>query len=196
MPNLADIGQKWLDLLIPFSFDYRDGFMAGDLEEKTGIPERTASRYLKKLVEAGFLRVRKEGKSNIYWIDLDKSISKILIRTIENYKSLTYREKKFWPLIDELLSFGGLVLFGSYPKDYATQESDIDVLFLGKKSEKIKKIAESYPQKVDLKFATLEEFENLLEEEKTLAMEIIKGHVAFDSPDFLDLCWRYYKNEL
>ncbi len=197
MPELADIGQKWLDILEPFSYDYNSNFIASEIEERTGIPKRTVSRYLKKMAKRGLLRVERKGKNNSYYIDLDQNESKILLKIVENYKSLKYRfNKDLWPLIDELLDFGGLVLFGSRVKGYSTETSDVDILFLGEKEESVKKIIENHPLKVDVEYATVEEFKNLLIEGNGLAKEVIKSHVVFDSERFIKLCWGYYKNEL
>lgn len=197
MSKVTDIGQKWLELLVPFSFNYNKKFVASDLEKKTGIPSRTVSRYLKNLVKLGFIRVETEGRNNRYYIDLNKNISKILIMIIENYKSLKYRaDLETWPLIDELMSLGEFVLFGSYAKKCATKESDIDILFFGKKTKAAEEVAGNHPRNVDIKFATINEFKSLLKKENTLSIEIIKSHVTFNCPEFLDICWRYYKNEL
>ena len=92
-PNLSDITQKWVDLLIPFSSNYSDKISASELARKSKIPQQTASRYLNKLVKLNLLNYMKQGRNKLFYFDLGKQTAKIMLNIIENQKSLQFQLK-------------------------------------------------------------------------------------------------------
>ncbi len=195
---MTNIGQMWLDTLIPFVNDYSVKLTASDTSRKTNIPRRTVSRILDKLVKLNLIRYVIEGKNKKYYLDLKDQRVKLLINVIENHKSLKFslEEKKIFIMIEDIIKLREVVLFGSYVKGNATKESDIDVLIIGNESEKIREIARKQIKQINLHFSTLKDFEKLLKNKNTLAVEIVKNHMAFNDSGFINLCWRYYRNEL
>lgn len=191
--KMANISQKWLEVLIPFSFDYRVRLTASEISRKSGTPLRTISRTLNKLVEINLLRYHIDGKNKKYYLDLEDRRVCILINLIESYKSYKYSLDVFlWKEINPLMEFGTLVLFGSQVKGYATEESDIDVVIFARNSKKLKDVLRNL-YKVQAHVISFEEFEKLLFNKKVLASEIVGDHVVFgDISRFVDLCRRYY----
>ena len=98
-------------------------------------------------------------------------------------------------MFEDIIMLRGIVLFGSYSKGNASFESDIDILIIGNESKKIREIARKQIKQVNIHFSTLNEFEKLLKKKNTLAIEIIKNHTIFNDSEFVDLCWRFYRNE-
>ncbi len=197
-PKMANIGQIWPDIIVPFVNDYCTRLTASDIARKTNIPRRTVSRILTKLIKENLIRYVIEGKNKKYYLDLKDEKIKLLINLIENYKSLKFslEEKKIFFMLEDIIKLRGVILFGSYAKGNATVESDIDILVIGNESKKIREIARKQIRQVNLHFSTLKEFEKLLKNKNILAIEIIKNHIVFGDSYFIELCWRFYKNEL
>ena len=195
--ELTNIGHEWPDILAPFVSEYNLKLTASEIYKKTGIPRRTIARVLSKLVNINLTRYVIEGKNKKFYLDLNDQRIRLLIGLIENYKALKFSIecKKEFIAIEEIIKLKNVVLFGSYAKRTATPESDIDLLVISNDSEKIREIARKQIKKVNMHFSTIEEFEKLLKKKNTLATEIVKNHIIFGDL-FIEVCWRFYKNEL
>jgi len=196
--EMANIGQIWPDILVPFVDDYNIKLTASEVSRKTDIPRRTASRILAKLVKKNLIRYIVEGKNKKYYLDLKDQRIKLLIGFMEHYKSLKFslEEKKIFLILEDIMKLRDIILFGSYAKGNAAAESDIDILVIGNESKKIREIARKQIKQINLHFSTLKEFENLLKKKNTLAIEIMKNHIVFGNSQFTELCWRFYRNDL
>ncbi len=195
--KMANISQKWLDLLVPFTYEYNRKYTIKDLIKNSKIPLRTATRCIKNLQDKSLVSFYRRGKTFVYYLDLKRNKSGLIINLIEFYKSVKFaNESKIWVLVNDLMRFGDIILFGSYAKGYANKESDVDVLMLCKKSKKITDIIKTHPFEVNTHFISLESFAKLLREENALAIEIVKSHIIFGSDRFIELCRGYYNNEL
>ena len=190
---MAKLSQKWLDILIVFSYEYNKNFSGSEISKKIKLPQRSVSRYLVKLVKQGILRFEKKGSNKFYYLDLSDERVGAILNLIESYKSFIFsRNNYLWKEIKDLTSFGTIVLFGSQVKGYSNSSSDIDVLIFSKKSEKLKKVLRTLP-KVQAQIISFDSFEKLVYKKDVLALEILKSHVIFgDSNKFINLCRSFY----
>ena len=195
---MANIGQICPDSLIPFVNEYNIKLTASEISRKTKIPRRSISRILSKSVKINLIRYTIEGKNKKYYLDLNDQRIKLLIEFIEYYKSLKFslEKKRIFLMFEDIIKLRDIVLFGSYAKGNPTKESDIDILIIGNKSKKIKEIARRQLKQISLHFSTIKELEKLLKTRNVLGKEIIKNHINFGSSQFIELCWRFYRNEL
>ena len=92
-PNLGNITQKWVDLLTPFSNDYSFQLSASELAKKSKIPQQTASRLLNNIVKLNLINYIKKGKNKLFYFDLEKQTTKIILNLIENQKALQFQLK-------------------------------------------------------------------------------------------------------
>ena len=191
--NMANLSQKWLELLVLFSYEYNKKLSGSEISRITKIPQRTVSRYLIKLIKKGILRFEERGNNKFYYLDLSDEKSKIILNLIESYKTFTFSQNNLlWKDLKELMPFGTFVLFGSYAKAYSTIFSDIDVVIFSKNTEKLKKILRSLP-KVQAQIVSFENFQRLVLKKDVLALEILKNHIIFgELEDFIELCRRFY----
>jgi len=187
---MANIGQKWLEVLIPFSFDYNILLNASEISKKTKIPLRTCSRILNNLVEINLLRYVVEGKNKKYYLNLNGPRTFSLINAVESIKSLKFSFKKDFISLIDIIKIREVVLFGSHVKGHSTDKSDIDLLIIGNESKKLRKLIRN--SKINAHFSTIKRFENLLKKKNALALEIIENHIVFGGLEFLKLCWKYY----
>lgn len=191
--KMAKLSQKWLDVLVPFSYEYNKSFSGSEISRKTGLPQRSVSRYLTELVKSGILRVDIRGNNNFYYLDLEEDRIGIVLNLLEGYKSFMFsRNTLLWRELKELVSFGTVVLFGSHTKGYSNSASDVDILILSKRSEKLKKVLRGFPR-IQAHVEQVESFEKSVSKKDVLALEILKNHVIFGGiDDFVDLCRRFY----
>ena len=192
--NLGNITQKWVDLLLPFSNNYSLRISASDLAKKTKIPQQTASRYLNKLVELNLINYTKEGKSKLFYFDLERQATKTILNLIENKKSLQFQSKvkEIAVVIEELLkNCESLIVFGSYASGNFKKESDLDIVILGKnKKEEVKKIKQKQVIEINEHYVSYNEFNKILRSRNPLALEIMKNHVLFgDVSKIVDIFW-------
>tara|TARA_Y100000310_G_scaffold334016_1_gene412791 strand:+ start:3214 stop:3804 length:591 start_codon:yes stop_codon:yes gene_type:complete len=196
---MTNISQKWLNgikILVPFTTGYNSKINGSELAKINHLPQKTVSRKLNWYCEMKFLKFKREGRNKLYYFDLDNASSKILIKIIELYKGLNFLSKypKIHLLINDLLKISPVILFGSYVKGYATKESDIDLLIIGKSSKRVKDTIKGYPFKINAHYSTLENFEKLLHRKNTLAREIAKNHIIFSGcEEFVKILMRYYQ---
>lgn len=192
-PDMAGLGQKWLDVLLPFSYCYDSKLSGSEISRKVNIPQRTVSRYLNYLVKNSILSFEEKGNNKLYYLNYLESKTKIVLRLVENYKSFVFAQDNFlWKEIEGLINFGTVVVFGSRVKGYSNEGSDIDLVVFSRKSEKLKKVLRNLPS-VEAQVISFDSFKKLVLEKDVLALEIMKSHVVFGNFDeFFDLCWEVY----
>ena len=111
---MANIGQKWLEILIPFSYDYNVRLTASEISRKIKIPLRTVSRTLNNLVEINLLKYEVEGKNKKYYFNLDDPKACSLMTGVESIKSLKFSFDDFFINLRDVVKLREVVLFGSY----------------------------------------------------------------------------------
>jgi predicted nucleotidyltransferase len=158
--------------------------------------------YLKHLEELKILLSKKVGRNKQYLLNKDNILTKYYLTTTEEIVTIDYLEKNF--LVKKLAEHlnnmdtaNPLILFGSYAKNYATEESDIDLFSIGKPAENqlnhIKKFEATFGIKINIKTATTENFNAGLRTGDILIKEIVKNHIILRNPDhFVTMLWRYH----
>lgn len=158
--------------------------------------------HLNALEKEKILIAKMVGKNKVYTLNLDNILTKNFIIISELVESIFYQEQVFLikKINTEIFKFnlpGTLLLFGSYAKKTFKEDSDIDLFYLGELKEteiiKIKAIGKTYGKTINLKTATLPNFESGLRKKDALIMEILKYHVILNNPDtFINALWVYY----
>jgi len=194
-PNLGNITQKWVDLLTPFSNDYSSQLSASELAKKSKIPQQTASRLLNNIVKLNLINYIKKGKNKLFYFDLEKQTTKIILNLIENQKALQFqlKIKEISIIINESLKHcESLIVFGSYSSDNFSKESDLDIVILGNyNKEQIKKIKQKQVIEINEHYVSYNEFVNILKSKNPLSIEIIKNHVLFgDVSKIVSIFWK------
>jgi predicted nucleotidyltransferase len=167
-----------------------------------GTSHVTLLPHLKRLEELKILYSEKVGRNKQYMLNQDNILTKYYLTTTEELVTIDYLEKNF--LIKKLAEHlnnidttNPLILFGSYAKDYATEESDIDLFCIGELAENqknnIKNFETTYGKKINIKTATIENFNTGLRTGDLLIKEIIKNHIILRNSDpFVTILWRHY----
>jgi predicted nucleotidyltransferase len=158
--------------------------------------------YLKRLEEQKILYSEKAGKNKQYLLNKENTLTKHYLIITEELATISYLEKNFLvkKLAEHLNSMdtaNPLILFGSHVKNYATEESDVDLFSIGKLAENqlshLKKFEATFGMRINLKTATTENFNAGLRTGDILIKEIIKNHIILSNPSpFITMLWRYY----
>ena len=162
--------------------------------------------YLMRLEELKILNSTIVGRNKQYTLNKENILTKYYLVATEQFVTLEFLEKNF--LIQKLAEHlngidlaSPLILFGSYAKGYANEQSDIDLFVLGKINENhlvyLKKFEATYGKQINVKTASTENFEAGLWSGDILIREVIKDHIVLSNPDpFVTILWRSYVERL
>jgi predicted nucleotidyltransferase len=167
-----------------------------------GTSHMTLLPHLKRLEENKILQTETVGKNKQYTLNKNNLLTKYYLIVTEGFVTISYLQKTLIikKLAEHLNNIGiqnPLILFGSYAKGYATEESDIDLFSIGKLTENqqtnIKKFEATFGKKINIKAATAENFEAGLRTGDILIKEVFANHIVICNPDpFVTMLWRQY----
>lgn len=191
-----------LKILSLYNFNYLAQYHTREMAKLLKKSHVTLLPHLNTLKKEKILIAKMVGKNKIYSLNLDNILTKNFIIISELVESIFYQEqvfliKKINTEISKLNLSGTLLLFGSYAKKTFKEDSDIDLFYLGELKEadtaKIKAVGKVYGKTVNLKTATIKNFESGLRKKDALIIEIIKYHIILQNQDqFINVLWRYY----
>ena len=158
--------------------------------------------HLKYLEELKILKAETIGKNKQFTLNKENILTKYYLITVEELATISYLRKNFIikKLVEHLSRLDlvtPLILFGSYTKGYANEESDIDLFAVGKFSsnqlEHLTKFETVYGKKINLKAVSAENFDVALRSGDILIKEVVANHIILCNPDpFVALLWRSY----
>jgi len=141
------------------------------ISKDTGIPRSTVSRKLGSLRNQLIVDYKIEGKNNIFFLRKNLVALKAII-SAENYKFTKTTEKYTFllPIFEQLYRIKGpIILFGSYAKGIAKEDSDIDI-YIDSHDKSLKGKAEAIYGKLSVKTG-------IFNNQDLLMQEIEKNHV-------------------
>jgi predicted nucleotidyltransferase len=189
-------------ILSLYRTNYTTTLHARAMAKKLSVSHVTLLPHLRQLEKAKIILSRKVGKNKEYLLNPNNSLTKHYLEIAEELVTINYLVKNFQikKISDQMSSLdltGSLLLFGSYTKGYSTEESDIDLFYLGRleqdQQSEIKKRGKIYGKEINIKNSSIENFLNGLRTGDTLIREIVENHVILQNPDpFVNLLWRHY----
>ena len=198
----AKLSNNSLQILSLYRTDYAKNLHMRAMAKLLDTSHMTLLPYLKCLEELKMLQTKLVGRNKQYTLNKTNSITKYYLVTTEQLVTIEYLEKtflikKFAEHLDSIDISNPLILFGSYAKGYATEESDIDLFSIGKLTENqqnhIKKFESIFGKKVNIKIATAGNFTAGLRTGDILIKEVVANHIVISNPDpFVTLLWRQY----
>jgi hypothetical protein len=189
-------------ILTLYRDDYSASFHVRAMAKLIGTSHVALLPYLKHLEELKLLKSENAGRNKQYTLNKENILAKYYLAATEELATIDFLEKTFLikKLSEHLNSIdisSPLILFGSHPKFYANEESDIDLFYIGKLAKPqqahIKKFEAIYGKKINLKTASIENFSAGLRSGDILIREVVANHIVISNPDaFVTLLWRYY----
>ncbi len=187
-------------MLLPFTNKYSGKLSATELARENKLPQQTVSRHMNNLAKNNLIEYETKGKNKLFYFNLKKQTTKIILKIIENKKALRFqiKLKKISIIIDELTTVcESLIIFGSYASMSFNKDSDMDIIVLGKyNKEEINKIKQRQSIKVNEHYISYSEFSNLLNKRNTLSIEILKNHIIFGNVSKISEIFRKFSRNL
>ena len=182
MYDKLNITENHLQVLLLFTNGFNREYYIREVQKLLKISPRTSQLILNDLENKGILESKTKGKIKAYTIKRN-SLSQRYIIFSEQYKAIAFLEKKLIikEIIEKINPFieGIGIIFGSYAKDIAKKDSDLDIFVIGKyNKEKIKKVSKTYGIEINIKCYPLKTFEKNLAND-ILLKEILKNHIIF-----------------
>lgn len=138
----------------------------------------TILRTIKKLEEENIVDFKEEGKNKKYFLKKTPEAKTYLLMT-EHYKLLKILQqpklRNIIKKIQEETTNELIIMFGSYAKGIAKEESDIDI-FIQTTNKQLKENITKLHEKINVKIGTLPE-------DNPLTKEIIKNHVIIKNTE-------------
>lgn len=185
-----------------FRANYGGSFYMREMAKMLGTTHVTLIPHLRDLTKDKILVSKLNGRSRGYSLNLDNILAKDYVIIAEKFQTNEYLEKTFlmrriYVEIFKISLEGSVVLFGSYVKGYKTEESDIDMLYLGDIDEtlmeQMRGAGRLYGKQINVKKTRLKAFEAGLRSGDALTKEVLKDHIILQDPDlFVNAVWRYY----
>ena len=199
---VENINNIKLDIISLFRNNYLNQFHIRLMAKLIGKSHVSLLPHLKEFEKNKMLISKEVGKSKVYSLNLNNNQVREFLSFAEKKKSLELLNKEIFvkKIYEEFISLdlnGSLILFGSYASKTHTEESDIDLLYLGnlKESEgkKIKELGKIYKREIHLVSMNIKQFREQLSKQGALIKEIINNHIILCNHDlFINEVWRHY----
>lgn len=183
---------NYYEVISLFLGDYGGQLFLREISRLSGIPLKTTQNILANFEKDKILRSSIEGKNKYYRLNLENIQTKHLLLQSEAYKTSKFIEK-YKPLktfLKEMKSDALIIVFGSFAKSKADENSDLDLLVIGKNSNIPYYLIPYKIHKLDM---SLDIFLKSVEKQETLIKEIMQSHIILNNHSlFINVFWGYY----
>ena len=157
------------------------------------IPLKTCQNVLVGLEKNKILKGRTEGKNKYFSLNLDNIQTKSYLLQAEIHKTDNFLEiyPQFKTFLKSLNTNTPLIVFGSFARLKANKDSDLDILIVSEKGQKLPFYLLPYHvHQIDM---AENSFAKALKGQETLMKEIEENHVILNNPSFyVNMMWDYY----
>lgn len=172
---------------------YAKQFYLRELSRLVMIPLKTTQNTVATLEKNGIMKSAVRGKNKYFKLNLDNVQTKFYLLQTEVHKTMLFLQKYpfFKTFLKDLRTTSMLVVFGSYARFEAREDSDVDLLVVAEKKEKIP--SHLLPYKVHEIRMAEESFARAIEKRETLMKEIEENHVILNNHSFyVNAMWERY----
>ncbi|RLE42948.1 hypothetical protein DRJ48_02305 [Candidatus Woesearchaeota archaeon] len=183
--------QKEYKILALYLGDFKGRYYLREISKQTGLSLRTTQRTLKTLEKAGVIKSKQEGKNKYFFLNLGNIKTKFHLILTEIWKTINFIEeyKPFGSFLKEEVK-PSIIVFGSFARFEAGDESDLDLLVVGKAELPFHLL----PYKLHKIELTEKQFERALRLKEPLIKELLKNHIVLTNHSyFIELFWAYYE---
>ncbi|MEM0118759.1 MAG: nucleotidyltransferase domain-containing protein [Conexivisphaerales archaeon] len=198
-----NINQTTLRILGLYLNDYSKALHVRQISREIGIDVKSVLIQLQKLEKMNILTSTMQGRNREYRLNLANSIALYYIIMAENFVSIRYLLENF--LIKKVakemsrLLYDPILLFGSFAKGQATEDSDIDLFIItDRKIEKrpFLEIGKLVDRDINVQCYGVKKILNGLQYRDPLLIEVVSNHIVLKGADkFCDIMWRYYAGQ-
>jgi len=195
-----NINQTTLRILGLFSSDYRKAIHIREIARNIQIDVKAVGIHLNRLEKTNVLSSALRGRNKEYQLNLSNPVTIYYIILAEAFASIIYLEKYF--LVKKLTSEiankieGTIILFGSFARGEAAEESDIDLFVISEKKadvEAVSEVGRLMGREINMKSTGKKQFLNGLMENDPLIKEVVSSHIVIKGIDQLvEIMWLYH----
>ncbi|MBS3154981.1 nucleotidyltransferase domain-containing protein [Candidatus Woesearchaeota archaeon] len=184
---------KELDVISLYNGNYKLEFYLRQISKLAKLPLKTCQNALIYLEKKRILKSKVEGKNKYFSLNLDNIQTKSILLQAEIYRTDLFLEMypQFKTFLKELNTNILIIIFGSYAKLTADKNSDLDLLIISEKEQKLPYHLLSYKiHKVNLSESS---FIKAIKEQEILIKEIEENHIILNNHSFyVNAMWGYY----
>lgn len=184
---------KESEIIALFLGDYKKQFYLREISKLTKIPLKTTQTSIALLEKGKILKSKVSGKNKYFRLNLDNLQTKLNLLQSELHKTELFIEKYplFKAFLKELKTNAPIIIFGSFARFKADENSDLDLLIISKKRLKLPFYLLAYKAheiSLDEKY-----FISAVEKQETLIKEVQENHVILNNHSFfVNIMWDYY----
>lgn len=189
-----------LRLLRLYALDYRLRLHVREAGRRIGADMTAARLHLGRLEGIGILRVAREGRNLAYSLNLGNPVARNYLVMAEYHAAAAHMGSNYLAkrALDDLdpHADGAIVLFGSYARGEQDEESDMDLLVMGRRAPDVgvvRRLSLTTGVRFDVKHETQTRFAEMLRRDSPLAGEILANHITLKGADeFCRAAWKKY----
>lgn len=184
---------KELEVISLYSGNYKLKFYLRQISKLAKLPLKTCQNILIILEKNRILKSKIEGKNKYFGLNLDNIQTKSILLQAEIHRTNIFLEKypQFNIFLKEIKTNIPLVIFGSFAKLTADKDSDLDLLIISEKEQKLP--FHLLPYKVHEVNLPENSFIKAMKEQETLIKEIEENHIILNNHSFyVNIMWEQY----
>ena len=203
MMNEYNINQTTLKILGLYRNDYRLSLHLREIARRTNVDVKAIQMQARRLEGANILTSATRGRNREFSLNIENHLTRYHMLLAEAFASITFvtahfSVKKVATSIGDRID-GILILFGSFAKGTADEESDVDLFAVTEReidADVIEETSKAIGREICVKSANRDQFLRGLEEGDSLVKEVVSNHVLLKRIDeFCEIMWRYHARE-
>jgi len=184
---------KELGVISLYSGNYKEEFYLRQISKLAKLPLKTCQNVLIALEKNRILKSKVEGKNKYFSLNLDNIQTKSILLQAEIYKTDIFLEaySQFKTFLKELKTNIPIIIFGSFARLTADKNSDLDLLIISGKKQKLPFYL--LPYKVHEVNLSESSFIKAVKEQENLVKEIEEKHIILNNHSFyVNIMWEQY----
>lgn len=184
---------KELEIISLYSGDYKKKFYLRQISRISKLPLKTCQNVLNTLEKNRILKSKVEGKNKYFSLNLENIQTKSILLQAEINKTDLFLEKypQLKTFLKEIKTNTPIILFGSFSRLSADKDSDLDLLILSEKEQKLP--SHLLPYKIHKVNLSESSFIKAVNSQETLIKEVEEKHIILNNHSFyVNVMWRQY----
>lgn len=182
-----------LDILVLYLKGYTKQFYLREISKLAKIPLKTTQNLISNLEKERILKSTVRGKNKYFQLNLESIQTKFYLLQAEIHRTSLFISKYpvFRTFLKEIKANNTIIIFGSFAKFIADKDSDLDLLIISKKIQKLP--SHLLPYKIHEIELSEDSFIKSLKKQETLIKEIEENHIILSNHSFyVSVIWDYY----
>ena len=184
---------KELDIISLYKRDYKTRFYLRQISKLAKLSLKTSQNVLNNLEKNKILNSKIEGKNKYFNLNLNNIKTKSYLLQAEIYETDRFLENynEFKIFLKSINTNIPIIVFGSFAKFKADKNSDLDLLVISEKEQKLPFHLLSHKiHQINLSESS---FIKAIKEKEILIKEIEENHIILNNHSFyINIMWGYY----